>query len=54
MMLLFKWAFKSSDTLPKYGKVISKSFFSAINVTGFSVSYLLRKIFQFDRKCVLF
>ena len=26
---------KSSDNLPRNGKTISKSFFSAVNVTGF-------------------
>ena len=50
---------KSSDTVPRKGKSITKSFFSAGNVTNVSVSYLLEKLFNaamnhFDRKCVLF
>ena len=39
----FKRVYKSSDNLPRNGKTITKSFLSAINVTGFSVSLLLRK-----------
>ena len=35
--------YKSNDTLPRNGKTITKSFFLAVNVTGFSVSLLLRK-----------
>ena len=50
---------KSSDTVPRKGKTITTSFFSAGNVTNVSVSYLLEKLFNaamnhFDRKCVLF
>ena len=50
---------KSSDTVPRKGKTITKSFFSAGNVTNVLVSYLLEKLFNaamnhFDRKCVLF
>ena len=59
LILFFKRVLKSSDNLPRNGKTITKSFFSAIDVTGFSVSLLIEKVFdatiyQFDRKCVLF
>ena len=43
LILFFKRLLKSSDNLQKNGKSITKSFFSADNVTGFSVSLLLRK-----------
>ena len=42
-MLYLKSVLKSSDNLPRNGKTITKSFFSAVNVTGFSVSLLLRR-----------
>ena len=57
LILFFKRILKSNDNLPGSGKTITKFFFSAVNVTGFSVSLLLRKflsICQFDRKCILF
>ena len=59
LILFFKRVLKSSDHLRRNGKTITKSFFSAVNVTGFSVSLLLTKIFdvfiyQFDGKCSLF
>ena len=44
LVLFFKHVLKSSDNLPRNGKTITKSFFSAVNVTGFSVSLLLRKL----------
>ena len=44
MILFFKDFLKSGDTFPRNDKVLSKSFFSAINMTGFSLSLLLRKI----------
>ena len=43
LILFFKRLLKSSENLQKNGKSITKSFFSADNVTGFSVSLLLRK-----------
>ena len=43
MILFFKHVLKSSDTLQRNGKTITKSFFSAANMTGFSVILLLRK-----------
>ena len=43
MILFFKRVLKSSNNLPKNGKTITKSFFSAGNMTGFSLSLLLRK-----------
>ena len=43
LMLLFKRVLRSSDNLPRNGNTITKSFFSAVNVTGFSVTLLLRK-----------
>ena len=43
LILFFKRLLKSSDNLPRNGKTISKSFFSADNVTGFTVSLLMRK-----------
>ena len=42
IILFFKSVLISSDNLPRNGKTITKSFFSAVNVTGFSVSLLLR------------
>ena len=44
MILFFKYFLKSGDTFQRNGKVVSKSFFSAINMTGFSLSLLSRKI----------
>ena len=41
MILFFKRVLKSSDALPRNGK--TKCFFSAVNMTGFSVILLLRK-----------
>ena len=38
LILFFKRVLKASDTLPGNEKTITKSFFSAVNVTGFSVS----------------
>ena len=35
LILFFINVLKSSDNLPRNGKTISKSFFSAVNVTGF-------------------
>ena len=46
LILLFKRVLKSSYNLPRNGKTITKSFFPAVNVTGFSVSLLLRKFFM--------
>ena len=43
LTLFFKVSLKSSDNLPRNGKTITKSIFSDVNVTGFSVSFLLRK-----------
>ena len=43
LTLFFKVSLKSSDNLPRNGKTITKSIFSNVNVTGFSVSFLLRK-----------
>ena len=43
LILFYKRVLKSSDNLPRNGKTITKSFFSAVNLTGFSVSLLLRK-----------
>ena len=40
----FKRVPKSRDNFPINGKTITKSFFSAVNVTDFSVSLLLRKV----------
>ena len=55
LILFFKRVLKSSDNLLRNGK--TKLFFSAVNVSGFSVS-LLKKFYatihQFHRKCVLF
>ena len=58
-ILLLMRVLKSSDIVPRKGKTITKSFFSAGNVINVSVSYLLEKFFNaamnhFDRKCVLF
>ena len=39
---VFKRVLKSSDNLPRNGKTITKSFFSAVNVNGFSGSLSLR------------
>ena len=41
-ILFFKKVLKSSDNIPRNGKTITKPFFSADNVTGFSVSLLSR------------
>ena len=58
LILLFKHVLKSSDNLLRNGKIITKCFFSAVNVTGFSVSFFEKvfdaTIYQFDRKCILF
>ena len=43
LILFYKRVLKSTDNLPRNGKTITKSFFSAVNLTGFSVSLLLRK-----------
>ena len=43
LTLILKRVLKSSDNLPRNGKTLTKSFLSAVNVTGFSVSLLLRK-----------
>ena len=43
LILFFKCVPKSSDNLPKNGKTITRSFFSPVNVTDFSVSLLSRK-----------
>ena len=43
LILFFNRVFKSSDHLPRNGKTITKPFFAAVNVTGFSVSPILRK-----------
>ena len=43
LILFFNRLLKSSDNLQKNGRSITKSFFSADNVTCFSVSLLLRK-----------
>ena len=40
-LLFLKLVLKSSDNFPGNGKTITKFFFSAVNVTGFSVSLLL-------------
>ena len=44
LILFFNRVLKSSDNLPRNSKTITKSFLSAVNVTGFSVSLLLRKL----------
>ena len=41
-VLFFKRVLKSSDNLPRNSKTTTKSFFSAVNVNGFSVSLFLR------------
>ena len=43
LILFFKPVLKWSHNLRRNNKTITKSFFSAVNVTGFSVSLLLRK-----------
>ena len=43
LILSSKHILKTSDTLPRNGKTINKLFFSAVNVTVFTVSLLLRK-----------
>ena len=43
LLLFFKRVVKLSDNLPRNAETITKSFFSAVNVTSFSVSLLLRK-----------
>ena len=42
LILFFKRALESSDNFPRNRKAITKPFFSAVNVTGLSVSVLLR------------
>ena len=42
LILLFKRVLKSRDNFPRNDKTITKSFFSAVNGTGSSVSLLLR------------
>ena len=42
-ILFFKQVLKSSDNIPRNDKTITKPFFSADNVTGFSVSLLSRR-----------
>ena len=58
LILLFKHVLKSSDNLLRNGKIITKCFFSAVDVTSFSVSFLEKvfdaTIYQFDTKCILF
>ena len=53
MILFFKRVFKSSDNFPRNGKTMTKCFFSAVNVTGFSVSLLLRKFLMLDIMCIV-
>ena len=43
MIPFFIHVLKSRDNLPTNGKTITKSISSAVNVTGFSVIFLLRK-----------
>ena len=43
LILIFKRVLKSSDNVPRNGKTTAKSFLSAVNMTSFSVSQLLRK-----------
>ena len=43
LILFLKRVLKSSNNLPRNGRTITKSLFSAVTVTGFSVSLLLRK-----------
>ena len=43
LAIFLKRVLKSSNNLPKNGNTLTKSFFSAVNLTGFSVSLLLRK-----------
>ena len=43
LILSSKHILKTSDTLPRNGKTINKLFFSAVNVTVFTVILLLRK-----------
>ena len=42
-ILIIKRVLKSTGNLPRNGKIITISFFSAVSVTGYSVSLLLRK-----------
>ena len=42
-ILIIKRVLKSTGNLPINGKIITISFFSAVSVTGYSVSLLLRK-----------
>ena len=42
-ILIIKRVLKSTGNLPINGKIITFSFFSAVSVTGYSVSLLLRK-----------
>ena len=44
LIIFFKRVLKSSYVLPRNSKTITTSFFSAVDVTGFSVSLLLRKL----------
>ena len=44
LIVFFNPVLKLSDNLPKNGNTITKSFLSAVNGTGFSVSLLLRKL----------
>ena len=44
LILFFECVHKSNDSLRRNGKTISRSFFSALNVTGFSVSLSLRRL----------
>ena len=59
LILLCKRVFKSSHNLPRNGKTITKSFFSAYNVTSLVLSEsFIEKVFhatiyQFDRKFIL-
>ena len=43
LILFFKCVLKSRDNLPRNYKAITKSFFSAVNETGFSVSFLFTR-----------
>ena len=43
LILFSKRFLKSRDNLSRNGKTLAKSFFSAVNVTGISISSLLKK-----------
>ena len=43
LILFLKFVIKSSDNLPRNGKTVTKSFFPAVNLTGFLVSLFVRK-----------